>query len=381
MKIGLLGFSTHEANKGCEALTYSFINILKNCLKDNLDIHFFFCGNELGELPKEFPGTQFTIENVRFKDWKLSAFRALKKCDVVFDVTCGDGFSDIYLRRQVMTTTRTKLFVEMVHTPLVLLPQTYGPFNDKELEKMAGKAIRRAAKVYSRDQVSSDYVKKIANRDAFTTTDIAFALPFRKKRGLDESKTQIGINISGLLWRGGFVEENQFGLKFSYQDYVQRVLLELEKDNQYEVHLIPHVIESETDCLDGDAAVCEQLANEHNVHFSGRFKTPVEAKNYIAAMDFFTGARMHSTIAALSAGVPVLPFSYSRKFEGLFGSLEYPWVLSAKTIELDQAVAQTLKAIENRSVIEKDVKKSMNIVQSELDHFQDDLKQYLNSLR
>ena len=33
---------------------------------------------------------------------------------------------------------------------------------------------------------------------------------------------------------------------------------------------------------------------------------------------------MHATIGAISSGVATIPFSYSRKFEGLFGNLEYP---------------------------------------------------------
>ena len=32
---------------------------------------------------------------------------------------------------------------------------------------------------------------------------------------------------------------------------------------------------------------------------------------------------MHACIAAFSSGVPVIPMAYSRKFEGLFGSIGY----------------------------------------------------------
>ena len=53
------------------------------------------------------------------------------------------------------------------------------------------------------------------------------------------------------------------------------------------------------------------------------FTSPSEAKTYIAGMDFFMGARMHACIAAFSAGVPVIPMAYSRKFAGLFGSIGY----------------------------------------------------------
>ena len=381
MRVGLLGFSTHEANKGCEALTYAFIEILKNCVNEKLDVHFFFCGDDLGQLPAQFPDLTFSIENVHFKDWRLSAFRAIGKCDAIFDVTCGDGFSDIYLREQVLTTTRAKLFTEFTRTPLVLLPQTYGPFKDKVIEKMAGKAIIHAAKVYSRDQDSTDYVRKLTGIDAFTATDMAFALPYVKKSLPQTECVRIGINVSGLLWNGGFREKNQFGLAFSYQDYIRKILHVLQKKPQYEVHLIPHVVGNEISCPDDDANICEKLALEYNMIFAGAFKTPIEAKNYIAAMDFFTGARMHSTIAALSAGIPVLPFSYSRKFEGMFSTLDYAWIISAKSMSLEEAIDLTLRSIEQRRELATNVISSMNKVKNKLVCFTEDLNQYINNLR
>ena len=56
-------------------------------------------------------------------------------------------------------------------------------------------------------------------------------------------------------------------------------------------------------------------------------------------MDFFMGARMHSTIAAFSSEVPVFPMAYSRKFNGLFvDTLQYPYMADMKT----QAKAEIL---------------------------------------
>jgi len=56
-------------------------------------------------------------------------------------------------------------------------------------------------------------------------------------------------------------------------------------------------------------------------------------------MSLFAGARTHSTIAALSSGVPTLSFAYSIKARGinrdLFGHTEYcmgPEVLDAKFV-------------------------------------------------
>ena len=57
-------------------------------------------------------------------------------------------------------------------------------------------------------------------------------------------------------------------------------------------------------------------------------------------MDLFSGARMHSTIGAVSSGVPVIPVAYSRKFNGLYGSLQYQWLIDAKS---DMTVEDAIK--------------------------------------
>jgi len=52
-----------------------------------------------------------------------------------------------------------------------------------------------------------------------------------------------------------------------------------------------------------------------------------ETKWIISRMAFFAGARTHSTIAALSSGIPTLSFAYSIKAQGInqdiFGHTDY----------------------------------------------------------
>ena len=77
------------------------------------------------------------------------------------------------------------------------------------------------------------------------------------------------------------------------------------------------------------------------------FCSPMEAKSYISGMDLFIGARMHATIAAISAGVSVIPFSYSRKFERLFSSLEYPYVVEGTRWITEEAIQKTIKWVDS----------------------------------
>lgn len=56
-------------------------------------------------------------------------------------------------------------------------------------------------------------------------------------------------------------------------------------------------------------------------------------------MNLFTGARMHATIGAISSGVAVIPVAYSRKFNGLYDTLQYPFYIDAKSeITLEKAI-------------------------------------------
>jgi polysaccharide pyruvyl transferase WcaK-like protein len=85
------------------------------------------------------------------------------------------------------------------------------------------------------------------------------------------------------------------------------------------------------------------------------FTSPEDAKSFISGLDFLTAARMHATIAALSSGVPVVPMSYSRKFEGLFGGLGYRWLLPVTGMGTEEAVAYVLDAWDRRSDVKADV--------------------------
>ncbi len=59
MKIGLLGFEFSSANKGCEALSYSFLLILRKIGIKEADIYYFSAG-EMGFIPDYFPEYRFT---------------------------------------------------------------------------------------------------------------------------------------------------------------------------------------------------------------------------------------------------------------------------------------------------------------------------------
>lgn len=383
MKVGLFGFTMAHENMGCQALTCSFLELLRNnCKKREITIVDF--GNEktIGKIDKLFPEFTFECEQVKLKGEFKQFVHKVSQCDVIFDVTAGDGFSDIYFTKGTYRDTLVKIICAHQKNIFVLAPQTYGPFAHKSLEWLAGIAIKCADYAYARDQISADYATRISKRNVKTVTDMAFALPYKKDE-FDGIKKKIGFNVSGLLWQGGFSKENQFGLTVEYKEYC-RFFIKKALDNGYEVHLIPHVTKSADDnriIPDGDYPACQELAREFpETILAPCFETPYEAKNYIAGMKYFIGARMHATIGAFSSGVITIPFAYSRKFQGLYEKIGYPYYVDGTKLSTSGAISKTFYYISEANALRNDAKIAMDRVHENIQIFEKELRSIFNSI-
>lgn len=379
MKMALLGFDFNCPNKGCEALSYSFVSMLSEMINEDLELHVFGYA-DLGEFPKVYPHIKFVWHRMKMKNplYWYEMRREFEKCTCVFDITYGDGFSDIYGKVWNANTNMAKQIANMTKTPLILLPQTYGPYNNRILKYWAAHIVKKSAIAFSRDKQSADEMFDLGCKNVIPTTDLAFALPFDKtKYSLNSGKMKIGFNVSSLLWDRG----HNIKLKTDYREYCRQIIRNYVEIQDVEVHLIPHVIDRNNfDSLENDSRVCHLLHNEFPATvLAPDFSNPIDAKSYISNMNVFIGARMHSTIGSLSSGVPTIPFSYSKKFEGLFGNLVYPYVVSAIKVDTEEAVRLTKEFIDNRSQLEEARKKSIAGVDEKLSIVRDVLVKLLNS--
>lgn len=379
VKIALMGFTFTNSNKGCEALTYSFINMLIEMKIDNLEIYSFgYTG--IGKLESEYPEIQFHSIRHRMKNpiYWIKLKRYFDQMDCIFDITFGDGFSDIYGKRWNCITDLAKQIAIASKTPFILLPQTYGPYYNRFLKKWALKIIKDSDAAFSRDDLSSEEINRYIGLKVTPVIDLAFSLPFnREKYHFEKSdKVRIGVNISGLLWNKG--HSSTIKLSLDYQQFCRNLINEL-LVCEYEVHLIPHVIdEGEISTSEDDMFPCKQL----NAEFPGtiipeEFDNAIDAKSYISSMNVFIGARMHSTIGSFSSGVVTIPISYSKKFEGLFGTLNYPYVVSAVDLSTDEAIHTIMKYIDIREMLAERQRKATADVNKKLDIFRKTIKQYV----
>jgi hypothetical protein len=179
----------------------------------------------------------------------------------------------------------------------------------------------------------------------------------------------VGLNVSGLLMNGGYAGGNEYGLGFDYADLTHRLIAALLARGDCDVHLVPHVLAPHLPVDDDGAAADRLKAAYPALQRHPDFTSASDAKSFISGLDFLIGARMHATIAAFSSGVPVVPISYSRKFEGLYGALGYKWLVNARGMDTETALARIMDALDNRETLAADMAAAQPIIAAGLEAY------------
>jgi colanic acid/amylovoran biosynthesis protein len=344
LTIGLLWHSVNSDNLGIGALTAGHLAIIDGVARDlGIAVRYTVIGWR-DPAPAYIVRPDVSLAPLRSRDVLRPGglYAALRQCDVILDISAGDSFADIYGARRFALNAIAKAVAVLARRPLVLSPQTIGPFERWWARWLAKRLMRRARKVVTRDSLSVEFLQPFGlGARLVEASDVAFRLPYDEPPRRSDGIVRVGLNVSGLLFNGGYTGRNMFALACDYPALARSLVAHFAGLPDCEVHLIGHV-NSHHNAVEDDYRVAERLAAEFpGAVVAPRFAHPSAAKSHIAAMDFFCGSRMHACIAAFSSGVPVVPIAYSRKFAGLFGSLGYTIITDCRT----QTEAQVLEAV------------------------------------
>ena len=373
MKIIIANATINTGNKGCAALCMTSLYLFDRILSEkNISYEFYLTDSgsrykqqeqivviggrtikyKVLKYPYSAKWPEFLKILLKPRDLKESIC-VFRSADYILDIGQGDSFADIYGKSRFLWIDRVHQVARFFGKKYALLPQTIGPFTNATIEKKAMKSIANAAMVMVRDKMSYDYVvqKVPTQKNVHEYIDVAFFLPYKKKE-FSRNYIHVGLNISALLWNGGYTGNNQFGLKCDYQKTIRSIIDYFLSLPNVMLHLVPHVVEQERN-VENDYAVSFDLCEEYNhdrMVLAPFFLSPVDAKSYIAGLDFFMGARMHATIAAFSSGVPVVPMAYSRKFNGLFEeTLDYHYIVDLKQASNENALETIISVFGTRA--------------------------------
>lgn len=288
--------------------------------------------------------------------WRNPLLRRLMTIDAYFAISGGDSFSDIYGMRRFVYVTAPQLLVLALGKPLIQLPQTLGPYRSWLARRTAKFILMRSRLRYARDAEGADTVRRLLpvnTPEMRVMPDIGLSMPpeplptpvLTELLNLRSSGTVVGLNISSLLYMGGYDQRNMFGLHENFPEFVDKVISGIAEVPHVELLLVPHVCggpNSEED----ETRLCEALAAQHGgthrkVRYIDAQLNHKQMKALIGACDVFVGARMHACIAAVSQSVPTVCLAYSDKFAGVMA----PLGMGARVVDLRKAGAsETLRA-------------------------------------
>ena len=334
-------FSIHQPNRGNTALNIGAVSFLKEkgLMNDNQEIiSFVFYKNPFKKEYRKATHENNEIDGKPCKSHIIPVFylqqRLCVKWGIVLPFTKfgrmirnvayeaadygGDGFSDIYGDLALQLRYNQTKVIKRLNIPLLILPQTIGPFQKKCNYEYAKDLLEYADSVYVRDEKFVEELNKL-NIPYTKTKDLsAFMKPLPWE--IDIKPNAIGINVSGLAYSNNFKK-----LAGEFDAYPQLIfeIIRYFRSTGHPVYLIPHSYNYLTpDENNDDMVACrevhEKLEDKSNVVFVDKDLISPQVKYVISKMSFFIGTRMHANFAAIYTNTPVFGLAYSYKFEGAF---------------------------------------------------------------
>lgn len=339
--VDISGFNLQQPNRGNAALSYGAISFLEGqgLLSTKNELIFFqYLRNPF---KAKYLRKKTTIVEIAGKEYKYNIIPVLgiekwlcMKYSLLLPFTRygklmkqvayeaadygGDGFSDIYGDNLFLARLNQSLPFMKVGIPIIMLPQTIGPFNKKENFNIAIRILKYAKKIYVRDNKFIGELEKL-NLPYQKSKDLsAFMKP--EPWAINIKENAIGINISGLAYSNKFKDlSNQFD---AYPELINQIIEHFQKKG-CNIYLIPHSYrynspEINNDDMEACKATYNRLKDKNKVIFIDQDLSSPKVKYVISKMKFFIGTRMHANFAAIYTNVPVFGLAYSYKFQGAF---------------------------------------------------------------
>jgi len=375
-------------NRGCEAITRGTVRILREFFSDpSFLVVSHYGGNQQFErdcveevdasithkrmrtVNKKFDLLWFTrqtlkvicpnaIKHIMYKDVKPY----LDEAKAVLSVG-GDNYSLDYGRLPKICTDLDDLVIAR-GKPLVIWAASVGPFDrNPRYERYMMNHLRKVH-ILARETATIEYLARHQlTENVYRVADPAFLMepvqPMEEKGRVDVEHGAIGLNLSPLMGRflGDGNRENWIRIS---GDIISKILGKTDG----KIYLIPHVTGNPANddylFLKNVVSRISHRKERDRIVLIGPVFNASETKWIISKMTVFAGARMHSTIAALSSCVPTLLLAYSMKAEGvskdIYKHMDYcissrelvPDIVAEKVVDLLQKSTDIRKHLERQ---------------------------------
>lgn len=330
-------FSLTSNNRGTAALGYGTLSFMaeRGYLREgqaivNLHVHLnpFYKNARYHQIIQGL-NIEFYDLHVSLIEYKLLLRYGLKfpcsdlsklinNLSLVAAINGGDGLSDIYGDYLYKARLPYSYIAMKTRTPLVVLPQTIGPFKDSKNYAEAERILKYVSQVFVRDNKFADDLQKMNVAYELTKDLSAYMKP--EPWDIDIKPNSIGLNVSGLAYSNKFLDTaGQFD---AYPKLIESLINKF-RETGNTIYLIPHAYNATIPELNNDDMVAcraayNRLEDKNNVVFVDNDLISPRVKYVISKMSFICGTRLHANFAAIYTGVPVFGLAYSYKFAGAF---------------------------------------------------------------
>lgn len=257
--------------------------------------------------------------------------------DVVLDAS-GFAFSDQWGPERAQTLLKRMTSQPRVGKPLVLMPQAFGPFQNRDVAEATKRLVDRADLVFARDATSLELLTelcgptdKITESPDFTTT-IA---------GVPDDTLQLPERFAAVV-----PNYHMIGKTDNPASYHAFLVTAVDKLRQFglEPLLVMH---------DGlaDKRVAETLASQGIGLRTIEHPDPRVLKWVLGQSRLAVASRFHSLVSALSQGIPCIGAGWSHKYRELFNGFDCP-DLMIRDLDRPQEVEQIFDLVATPSARE-----------------------------
>lgn len=301
-------------NKGAELMLHAIMQKVKENIP-KADFTMELTTHTPAEKLKEFSifqkkrnaKAQFIPRFIRKRlRWKLD-----KEIQVVLDASgfaFGDQWGSTYANKRIGSKISTW---QKDGKKVILLPQAFGPFTNKELKVVMEKIIKHADLIFSREKQSYQYLKGVSQKNnIFLAPDFTNLLKGKIPVNFSTTDKQVAIIPNYKM-----IEKKVDG----EQSYISFLLAAITKIRI--LNLKPYFLihEGKRD-LEISKKVNSLLQTPLEVVADA---DPLMIKGIISTAYFIVSSRFHGIVSALSQGVPCISTSWSHKYEMLHQEYNY----------------------------------------------------------
>jgi colanic acid/amylovoran biosynthesis protein len=269
--------------------------------------------------------------------------KALDEADLVVSTGGGylNGVKSLGGNLNVKYVLLPLKLAEKLRKPVMLAPQSFGPFGSDYQRAAVKKTLNGASCILVRERKSYDLLCSLGVNQKLLVQAVDSGFGFDTHlsgQSLGQkSGPSLKIGITARLW---FSEVQQQ----AYMQALARFIATVQKDRQVEVCLIPQVT-SDFEADDDDRVVERKIAAMARSHGAtveqiDKRLDPHEIKALYNELDFTIGTRFHSVIFSLTSYVPAIAIEYEHKTSGIMQDLGLEkWVIKIEDVTSEKLIA------------------------------------------